>query len=120
MLTVEPAEVLEFSEQNWRDIITPINVKEFGKLLHDSGYDQGKARYLICGFAEGFDIGYRGPKQRRDQSENIPIKLGVGSPLEMWNKVMKEVKAKALCRAFPMTSHDLLCAITTGASTQGR
>ena len=99
MLTAESSEVLEFLEQNWRYIITPINVKEFGKLLHESGYDQRKARYLIQGFAEGFDIGYRGPKQRRDQSENIPIKLGVGSSLEMWNKVMKEVKAK--CSAGP-------------------
>ena len=37
-----------------------------------------------------FDISYIGPMNRKDESENIPIK--VGSSADMWNKIMKEVK----------------------------
>ena len=35
-------------------------------------------------------MGYRDPEIRRDFSENIPLRIG--SPAELWNKVMKEVK----------------------------
>ena len=41
-------------------------------------------------FTEGFDIGYRGPVNRINKSRNIPIT--VGSKVELWNKIMKEVK----------------------------
>ena len=47
---------------------------------------------MVLGFTNGFDIGYRGSTSRQNTSENIPIKTGVGSKIEMWNKVMKEVK----------------------------
>ena len=77
---------------NITDIVTPIQVEELKKLLLESGYDRDKSNYLIQGFTDGFDIGYRGPKTRQDTSMNLPIKEGVGSKTELWNKVMKEVK----------------------------
>ena len=55
-----------------------------------AGYDPDKIHYLYSGFSTGFDIGYRGLEGRRDTSRNLPLR--VGSPLELWNKVMKEVK----------------------------
>ena len=41
-------------------------------------------------FKKGFDLGYRGPTQRKDTSQNLP--LTIGSLDEIWNKIMKEVK----------------------------
>ena len=49
-----------------------------------------KSAYLIDGFTNGFDLHYQGPKIRQDSSENIP--LNIGSKLEIWEKMMKEVK----------------------------
>ena len=59
-----------------------------------SNYDKHKTTTIVNGFTCGFDLGYHGPEERQDLSENIPIKEGVGSITEMWNKVMKEVGAK--------------------------
>ena len=58
--------------------------------LRRSNFDQEKSEVLIKGFSEGFDIGYRGPNDRADESENIPF--SVGSHEDMWAKIMKEVK----------------------------
>ena len=54
------------------------------------GYDRDKSANLIKGFTEGFDIGYRGPTNRQNTSNNLPLR--VRSCTELWNKVMKEVK----------------------------
>ena len=62
------------------------------RLLLDSAYDVEKTDYLVKGFSNGFDIGYRGPVNRCDLSENIPICKGIGTKVELWNKVMKEVR----------------------------
>ena len=84
--------MLEYVEPEWADIVTPIHVPELERLLKLSKYDKVKTFTLVQGFTCGFDLGYRGPKNRQDLSDNIPIKKGVGSLTEMWNKVMKEVK----------------------------
>ena len=46
----------------------------------------------------GFDIGYEGPQERKSESSNIP--LTVGSKVELWNKLMKEVAAKRVAGPF--------------------
>ena len=61
-------------------------------MLMDSGYDRQKMDFLIDGFSNGFDLGYRGPQNRQDTSANLPFSEGIGNPTELWNKVMKEVK----------------------------
>ena len=48
-------------------------------------------------------MGYRGPQNRRNLSSNIPIR--VGSKLEMWNKVMAEVRVGRY--AGPYLLHEL-------------
>ena len=80
-----------FSNFELDDIVTPIDVEKLQNLLEQSHYDPEKTAKLVTGFKSGFDTGYRGPKNRRDTAKNIPIR-GVGSPFDMWTKIMKEVK----------------------------
>ena len=83
---------------NWKEIRTPIKVNRLRELFRLSKYDKGKALFLIDGFTNGFDLGYRGPENRIDESDNIPLR--VGSPTELWNKVMKEVQEKRFAGPF--------------------
>ena len=73
-------------------IVTPIKIDKYEHLLRISKFDIDKSNYLLAGSAKGFDIGYRGPENRKDVAKNIPIIDEVGSETEMWEKLMKEVK----------------------------
>ena len=75
---------------NLSDIVTSIRAQVLKQMLIDSNYDPAKTRKLIEGFTNGFDLGYQGPLQRQDTSANLPFR--VGTLVEMWNKIMKEVK----------------------------
>ena len=55
-------------------------------------------KFLENGFTNGFNICYEGPQNRRSSSENIPIT--VGDEVELWNKLMKEVKMKTVAGPF--------------------
>ena len=59
-------------------------------MLQDSGYNEEDIYFLSEGLEQGFDIGYDGPQDHRSQADNIP--LTVGSPTQLWNKLIKEVK----------------------------
>ena len=72
------------------DIVTPVNVSHLVQLLMEARYPQDEITFLKHGFESGFDIGYDGPKIRQSESENIPFT--VGNQVELWNKLMKEVK----------------------------
>ena len=72
--------------------MTPVKVEVLERLLQDTNYDEEKSRFLVNGFKNGFDIGYREPENRRDTSKNIPFRDGVGSPKELWDKIMDEVE----------------------------
>ena len=80
-------------EENFdiENIITPVNVNKLEHLLNISKYNSEELVFLVDGFRNGFDIGYEGPTDRQDYSENIPFK-SVGSSKELWEKIMKEVK----------------------------
>ena len=47
---------------------------------------------MVDGFTKGFSLGYAGPIKVRRKAPKL--KLRVGSPIELWNKIMTEVKAK--------------------------
>ena len=89
---VDSSDVSEYPMGNYQifDIVTPIKVQRYGELLRATSYDQFKTAYLVNGFREGFDIGYKGPVYRRDTARNLPI--SVGSEMEIWTKLMKEVQ----------------------------
>ena len=72
--------------------MTPLNVPVYNKLLQEANYDDEERRFLVDGFYNGFDIGYQGCKTRQSKSKNIPFT--VGNKIELWNKIMKEVKEK--------------------------
>ena len=73
-------------------VVTPLNVELFGKLLKETNYCERETEFLIEGFTNGFDIGYRGVHERQSYVENIPIT--VGSTQELRAKIMKEVREK--------------------------
>ena len=49
-----------------------------------------QTQFLYDGFLNGFSIGYQGPKEVQLYSANLRIR--VGSPTILWNKVIKEVR----------------------------
>ena len=73
-------------------MVTLVKVEELEKLLIQTNYCPLKTKYLVEGFHNGFDIGYRG---REDvQLKSLNLKLEPGQKGVLWNKVMKEVEAK--------------------------
>ena len=83
--------------------MTPVDHVRLNELLLQCGYDDKKREFLVAGFRDGFRIGYEGRKDIRLTSKNLP--LSVGTKIELWNKVMKEVKLKRY--AGPYLSDDL-------------
>ena len=71
------------------NIMTPVDVDKFEDLLIKANYDQEETKYLVNGFRNGFALEYKGD---RDITKTAPnLKIRIGSPLELWNKVMVEV-----------------------------
>ena len=63
-----------------------------------------KTDYLVEGFTDGFTLGYQGSENVRITSPNL--KFTIGSELELWNKVMKEVKALRYAGPFEKIPYD--------------
>ena len=78
-----------YINHNLTDLATPIDADRLEQLLRETDYDESKTNFLVRGFRQGFDLGYRGPVCRQDLSNNIPFT--VGDKFDMWGKVMKEV-----------------------------
>ena len=102
--TIIEKKVDYFRNLDWEKINTPIKVKELDELLKLTKYDVNKSNYLIQGFSQGFSIGYQGKTNRRDTSDNLPLK-DLGNKTDLWNKVMKEVKLNRY--AGPFSFEDL-------------
>ena len=85
------AAVLWHENFNIHDIITPVDAEMFKQLLIETGYNSNKVNYLYHGFSQGFSLEFKG---NRDVVRYAPnLKIRIGSNLELWNKVMKEVGA---------------------------
>lgn len=84
--------------------MTPLNVNLLAELLEKSQYDPKESAFLIDGFTNGFDIGYKGPQERQICSKNIPF--SVGNKWIMWDKIMKEVEAKRFVGPFEKIPFD--------------
>ena len=82
--------VLNFVNHDLENLFTPIKADILEQLLVESEYDEDKTKFLVDGFRQGFDLGYRGPEQVCRNSHNL--KFVVGNKLELWNKVMREVE----------------------------
>ena len=81
-----------------KSIVTPVDADKLEHLLIQSGYDVDKTQFLVQGFRHGFSIGYNRDKPVQQTAPNLPFR--VGNKTMLWNKVMKEVKAKRYAGLF--------------------
>ena len=91
-------EVEYVANRNLEDLVTPIKVPVLNKMLVEAECPDKERLFLIKGFTEGFDIGYVGPVKRQSNSANIPFT--VGNEVELWNKIMKEVRLGRYARPY--------------------
>ena len=82
---------MDESNLDLHNIVTPVNPDKLEELLIMSNYDAAKRQYLVKGFKEGFELGYK-RKLQNVRREAPNLKLRVGNKTELWNKVMKEVQ----------------------------
>ena len=69
---------------------TLVDFRALEYLLQVSSFGTEQTKFLVDGFRDGFDLGYRGSFTIKRESPNL--KLTVGSLTDLWNKVMKEVQ----------------------------
>ena len=55
-------DIQHYENLNLKNIVTPVRVKVYEKLLKEAGYDAGKTKFLVDGFTNGFSLGYEDPK----------------------------------------------------------
>ena len=86
-------ELLFFENYDLDSVVSPVEVDTYHKLLQQSGYNPAETNFLVDGFRNGFDIGFRGNiTGLRRTAPNL--KFRIGNEIILWNKVMKEVHAK--------------------------
>lgn len=74
------------------NLVTPVDANRLEYLLKQSHYDEDRTTELVKGFKHGFEIGYEGNKSRQQYARNHTLR--VGTLVDLWNKVMKEVQEK--------------------------
>ena len=82
--------MLHYENFDFDNIVTPVNVRVCEKLLKESNYDPKEISYLVDGFANGFLLEFEGNREVKKLAPNL--KLNVGNPIQLWNKVMVEVE----------------------------
>ena len=96
--------MLQASNQDLGNLFTPVNVVALENLLMESNYNPGKTKYLVNGFKNGFDLGYRGNENVKMTSKNL--KFTIGNQTILWNKVMKEVQENRYAGPFENIPYD--------------
>ena len=89
-----------FENYDLDNIITPVKVAILEKLLLKYNYPMEETEFLVDGFTNRFNICYEGLQTRKSKAANIPINPEVGNRTILWNKLMKEVKAKRVAGPF--------------------
>ena len=85
-------DILYYENYDLTNVVTPVNPDKLKQMLIESNYDEQKTQFLTDGFRNSFSLGYQGKQKIRLKSSNLELR--VGSEIELWNKVMKEVKLK--------------------------
>ena len=83
-------DILYYENFDLENVVMLVNVEHLKELLNQTSYNKRKSEFLIDGFENGFSIGYEGNMKIKRTSPNL--KLRVGNEVELWNKIMKEVK----------------------------
>ena len=101
---IRVVEILWFENFDIDNIFMPVNANRLKELLVATKYDRKKTDYIIEGFKKGFDLKFHGDRNVHRTAPNL--KLRVGSKVELWNKVMKEVQAKRYAGPFEQVPYD--------------
>ena len=72
-------------------MVTPVKVNRLDRLLKEMKYDEEERKFLIEGFTNGFELGYRGDMKAKMTAPNLRL-YSPHEKLVLWNKVMNEVK----------------------------
>ena len=97
----EDREILYYENFDLDNMITPVNYRKFRDLMIESGYDKTNPEdfdFVVDGFKNGFSLGYHSLDKVKITSPNL--KFTIGDEIELWNKVMKEVKLKRYAGPF--------------------
>ena len=97
-------EVQYFENLDLTNLETPVNPDVFEQLLNETGYDTDETKFVIDGFCNGFDIGYQGTPFCKSVSKNLPFTIG--NKVDLWNKLMKEIKLKSVAGPFDQIPFD--------------
>ena len=79
-------------------IVTPVDVDAYHKLLVECGYNKTETDFLVSSFRDGFSLGYEGEILIQRYSPNL--KLECRTEVDLWEKMMKEVKLKRFVGPF--------------------
>ena len=86
-------ELMYYENFDIKTVVTPVNPDRLEQLLLEASYDPEETAFLVNGFRQGFDLGCKLDVNRDKIKIFAPnLKLRVGNPVTLWNKVMKEVK----------------------------
>ena len=86
-------------------IKTPVDADMLEKLLIESNYNTDETEFLVNGFKNGFPLEYEGETDVKMTSPNLKFRE-VGTPIQLWNKVMKEVKEERYAGPFESIPFD--------------
>ena len=90
--------MLYYNNMDLENIETPINAEILKQLLIESNYAVEEIDYIFNGFTKGFSLEYQASTEVKQSAPNL--KLRVGSKLELWNKMMAQVKDKRFAGPF--------------------
>ena len=80
------------------NLVTLVDADKLEEILTAVNYDSERTQFLVDGFRNGFTIGYAGSRTVKLTAPNLKIR--VGSEVELWNKMIKEVEAKRYAGPF--------------------
>ena len=83
---------MQFENFDLENLVTPVDAEVLEDLLTKTHDNKDKTAFLVNAFKNFFLLGYNGPDIIQQTSANLPLEIN--SELELWNKVMKEVKLK--------------------------
>ena len=80
-------------------MVTPVDADKLNQLLVETGYDSDETDFIVSGFKFGFDLKFNG---NIDGVKRFApnLKFRIGTPITLWNKIMKEVKLKRYAGPF--------------------
>ena len=79
-------------------MVTTVDADKLEQFLNDTNYEPKLTCEVVNNFRYGFPLGYKGPKNVRLQSPNLPFH--VGNETVLWNKIIQEMEKKRFAGLF--------------------